>query len=414
MQDGIASFDPYVTSGAESKAVKDLTRVAALDDDQVFYGLISKPWLRDGVTANEARAVSYLVYTAILGWTRADSADEWTQEGSDPESVVRILEMPFLDTLEAHEAYVTAFLYVLHSKGNRYLEQTLDHLSFRGGITDEDAVVLSGLRWLVYYSPESLDDLMAILDPSNVYVERRTVELPLAGEITLTFMRLTPGEFETMDIVEEIVREMESFMGVAYPYDVTVFNIIPGGPMGSSRYGLMWIQAGFEERYWVLAHELAHSYWNVPSEWQLNIAHTPFTWLIEGGAQFMEQWVTGGLDDAPSTPEDTGCALADTIGEIDQRIYGGGFEGDSYRLSGCKYTMGYGIFASLYKELGDAEFRRGFGSLYLKMSQMEHDAECSGVERGVCYVKKAFVEEASPGFADVARAVIDHWYYGNE
>ena len=76
--------------------------------------------------------------------------------------------------------------------------------------------------------------------------------------------------------------------------------------------------------------------------------------------------------------------------------------------------MGYGLFADLYKRLGDTEFRKGFGSLYTKMSNLEHDDECTGVERGVCYVRKAFVEDASPGFAEAADEVINRWYYGGE
>ena len=80
--------------------------------------------------------------------------------------------------------------------------------------------------------------------------------------------------------------------------------------------------------------------------------------------------------------------------------------------SGCNYSMGRGIFAALYNRLGDKEFRRGFGSLYLKMSNLEHEDQCTRVETGICYVRKAFVEEASPGFAEAAGEVIDQWYYG--
>ena len=70
------------------------------------------------------------------------------------------------------------------------------------------------------------------------------------------------------------------------------------------------------------------------------------------------------------------------------------------------------MYADLYNSLGDEEFRRGFGGLYLKMRNEEHNDECFGVERGLCYARKAFVEDASPGFADTAGEVIDRWYYG--
>ena len=127
----------------------------------------------------------------------------------------------------------------------------------------------------------------------------------------------------------------------------------------------------------------------------------------------MDHLVLERLDSTPTHPGDTGCSLAETIGEIDQKA----FNPDEYFLenlhaSACSYTMGLGIFAALYRRLGEEEFRRGFGSLYLKISNLEHEDQCTGVETGICYVQKAFVDEASPGFAEAAGEVIDYWYYG--
>ena len=119
------------------------------------------------------------------------------------------------------------------------------------------------------------------------------------------------------------------------------------------------------------------------------------------------------LDSVPTQPSDAGCSLAETIGELDQRVFNPdeGFIESSY-ASGCNYSMGLGIFAALYYRLGDDEFRRGFGSLYLKIRNLEHEDQCTGVETGICYVRKAFVDEASPGLAEAAGEVIDLWYYG--
>ena len=75
-------------------------------------------------------------------------------------------------------------------------------------------------------------------------------------------------------------------------------------------------------------------------------------------------------------------------------------------------TRWLGVVCGLVHSLGDEEFRRVFGGLYLKMRHDEHNDECFGVERGLCYVQKAFVEDASPGFADDADEVINRWYYG--
>ena len=38
--------------------------------------------------------------------------------------------------------------------------------------------------------------------------------------------------------------------------------------------------------------------------------------------------------------------------------------------------------------------------------------ECTGPERGVCYVRAAFVTDALPESAALAAPVIARWYYG--
>ena len=70
------------------------------------------------------------------------------------------------------------------------------------------------------------------------------------------------------------------------------------------------------------------------------------------------------------------------------------------------------MFLNLYESLGDEAFREGFGRLYVAMRGQKHDDECSGVERGVCYVKAAFMTHASPEAAALAARVIARWYYG--
>ena len=197
-----------------------------------------------------------------------------------------------------------------------------------------------------------------------------------------------------------------------------IINVHSEGPIASVEDGLITLEPGYEEDFWLLAHEVAHSYWSNPDTW---LHETwlrgrflqPFTWIEEGAATFMEAIATGRIDPAPASPSDIGCTLVNTIGELDQGTFDGSLEGKDLYGSGCNYTMGYGLFANLYSRLGNTEFRRGFGSLYLKISNLEHEDECTGAEKGLCYVRKAFVEDAYPGFAEAAGEVIDRWYYGS-
>ena len=390
IQDGVSASESYAVSILAS---------AAFRNDRVFSALLGKPWIRDGLTKEEADTIS---------------AASW----------LGILEMPFMDTFEIQDYTAARFLELLSVEWDgRYLQQVLNHPSFSGGITDMDTVILTALLGITLWSPENqeiVDSLLILLDPDERYQQERTIALPLAGETTLTVIRSTPGTFRTMDILEEILRQHEGFMNVPYPFNAAIIiNVHSEGPGASyPGYGLITLEPGNEESFLLLAHEVAHNYWNNPDTWSdetrlMGRVLIPFNWIAEGAATFMEAIATGRIDTAPASPSDTGCTLVNTIGELDQGTHDGSLEGKGLYESACNYTMGYGLFANLYSRLGNTEFRRGFGSLYLKISNLEHEDECTGVEKGLCYVRKAFVEDASPGFAEAAGEVIDRWYYGS-
>ena len=389
IQDGVSASESYAVSALAS---------AAFETDRVFSALLGKPWIRDGLTEEEADTISI---ASNLG----------------------ILEMPFMDMFEIQDYTAAHFLGILSAEWDgRYLQQVLNHPSFSGGITDMDTVILTALSGIARYSwknQEIVESLLILLDPDERYQQERTIALPLAGETTLTVIRSTPGTFRTMDIFEEILRQHEGFMNVPYPFNAAVIiNVHSEGPGGSAdKYGLITLEPGQEENFRLLAHEIAHNYWNNPEAWLyepllMGRSLTPFTWIDEGAATFTEAIATGRIDRAPASPSDTGCSLVNTIGELDQGTFDGSLEGKGLYESACNYTMGYGLFANLYTRLGNTEFRRGFGSLYLKISNLEHEDECTGAEKGLCYVRKAFVEDAYPGFAEAAGEVIDRWYYG--
>ena len=272
-------------------------------------------------------------------------------------------------------------------------------------------------------------DTLSLLDSRFVYLQERKIALPLAGETTLVDVRETSGTSRTMDVVEESVRQNESFMNVAFPYEtLPVFT----SESDSEAPGFFIDEPGFivlspqvEEESWfslLITHEVAHAYWHPPFvPWretpQLNgVGLVPFNWIFEGAARYMEcltveaEWRCG---DVPVQPSDTGCSLVETIGELDRRV----FDPDESFIEGlfrsaCDYSMGLGLFAALNHRLGEEEFRRGFRSLHLKISNLEHEDQCTGRETGICYVQKAFVDEASSGFAEAAGEVIDQWYHG--
>ena len=381
IQDGIDVSEAY--------AVTVLTELA-LDTDAVFTAVMEKNWVRNGLTREEATAIFHLITMSGLSWGE-----------QDVDTTLRIIAMPFLNTFEPVDAAAVDGLARLHHNSDGdYLHQVLNHPSLRDGIDDADTLIVAVLPHVVERVPEKLNIL---LDPGQIYRQERKIMLPLAGEITVATIHTVPGTFSTMDILEEIVRQYEVFMNVAYPSNVAAIVVVDlGGPRGGGGpSGIITLHPGSEEDVELIAHEATHTYWNF---------YPP--WIREGAAEFMAKIVIGQLDEAPASPSETGCGLANTLGELDQLTYGQSVDAQAVWWSGCSYTMGLGLYADLYNSLGDEEFRRGFGGLYLKMRNEEHNDECFGVERGLCYARKAFVEDASPGFADTAGGVIDRWYYG--
>ena len=148
-----------------------------------------------------------------------------------------------------------------------------------------------------------------------------------------------------------------------------------------------------------LHHRQAHTYWSFFPPW-----------LREGAVDFM---TTVSADAEFSSNK---CSLADNLSDLD-RLYlehiESGLSKDIIYRSGCSYFLGRGLFLDLYEALGEEAFRQGFGRLYLTMRGKEHDGECTGLERGVCYVRAAFVTDALPESAALAEPVIVRWYYGS-
>ena len=80
--------------------------------------------------------------------------------------------------------------------------------------------------------------------------------------------------------------------------------------------------------------------------------------------------------------------------------------------SGCPYFLGRGIFRELYERLGDEPARRGYGNLYLALRDDSYDHICTGDDRSGCYMREAFLEDATPEQAAIVEETIARLYYG--
>ena len=371
VQDGLAS--------SEESAVFALQELGVVSQ-RVFRAVVSKPWMQDGLNFNEVNVVH-----------RLRSISQGAQGRSGEATALRILDMPFLETINGVDAAAMRSLSQLfHTYRQDYLHKILSHPTMRDGITDDQALFLSVMGFVT--EDRRVELLDTLLDPAQVFVEKRSIQLPHSGEVDLSVVRISPGTYRTMDILEQVLRSQEEFMGTRFPrsYVALLVADVTSARGGGGPGGMMTIDPGYEEDRDLIAHELAHTYW-------------PFSprWIAEGGAEFMT------TISANTQFSSNDCSLADSLSAM-ERLAEEGVSG----ISICYYTLGRGLFLELYETLGDEAFREGFRRLYLKMRDEVHFGECTGLERGICYVRAAFVADATPESAALAAPVITRWYEG--
>ena len=354
---------------------------------------MEEPWGRDGLSQDE---LSVIVF---LGEMAASTYREPTGRAYSGEpTALRILDMSFLETVDGVDAAAMRVLRMMLSfEGTNYLAQVLAHPSVRDGITDDKAIVIAAMLMVLQASPWQLNDLLEL--PLDT-LDKRIVHLPHSGEVEISVVNLNPGNYRTMDLLEESIRRQEEFMGVPFPKTyagLLVANAIgqlgAGGPGG-----IFSVPIGSAENHHSIAHELAHTYWSFSSGW-----------ISEGAAEFM---ATISTDTHFFLTE---CKAVKNISRLDL-LYEKALKDRSLRNtifeSQCEYALGRGLFNELYDTLGDEQFREGFRRLYLSMYEESLDDRCSGLGKGICYVRAAFIEDATPAAAAKAEPIVTRWYSG--
>lgn len=392
------NYRPQITPGEPGCLEKGhKAGIAPLWMDLGRTRVVDKPWAKDGLTAEEFKV--------------AESLDSIYRH--DESAALHIVDMPFLATLDALDLIAIESLSWL---GKDFLQQVISHPSLRGGITDDWTDTIATFKSVVLrtsergesYPRELIDTL---LDPEQTSVVRRSITLPIAGEVTLSVVWPNPGDGaaprRAMDILELSTRRLEGFMGVAFPQKSSILLVADATPHGGEYTGDGIFITIYGEDREVIAHENAHNYWTSwpTSDWQ--------TWIIEGAATFLQ--ALAHIDPPDTTRQDdcgpVGGSLIQDIADW-VRIEKSLTQADA-RSVGCNYLLGARIFHDLYESLGDEAFRQGFRRLYLNGQDEFADLTCVGIDRGLCQIKAAFVSSASPREAAIAEKVINRNYHGS-
>ena len=166
-------------------------------------------------------------------------------------------------------------------------------------------------------------------------MEERTITLPLAGDVKLAVIQTNVGApsaagARTMEILEQVVRSQEEFMGLAFPQNHATLVVDDLNRFGGSRSIDTIILTDYPENRETIAHRTAYKYWDWHWFDELSSFLSMVSWAYDG------------------TP------LPDS-------------------------ELGQGIFGELYKRLGDEVFRPGFARLYSALYiNNSYDAECPG------------------------------------
>ena len=385
--------------------------------------LRSLTWVADGVIESEEYATEFLIYSAIdrenlfydlmdTLWLEAGNIEELTRAlesleqlaDFDLEAAESILLMPFLDTLEPADLVALDSLSRLTDDEDAFW-QVMDDEDISDGIDDEEAKLVAILGGVNEYDPGLVATL---LDFSRITVEQRTIELPLAGLVTLAIIRTGPGSARSMEILEDSVRNIEDFMGEPFPqrYVALLFEgLSEDFTEGINDGTYMAILVDYDANQvsdeldsspgMIIAHEVAHYYWR-----------NGRNWLVEGASEFTaaisEAVRVDRRSDLTAFPP---CSFVETVSDLEDRDYG-----PEDPISNCEYSLGSRLFLDLYFNLDDADFRRGFRDLYLaaRETPVEEDNPDSGA--GIKELRIAFEENADP---DTVDAVTARWYEGS-
>jgi len=377
-------------SDEERDAVEALIYLAATSEN-VFQSLVNKTWLNSPDFRKERTLIVDLEYIAY----------------KDKKAAERLVEMDFLDTLEPPDVLAVRSLSRMAELNIHFFQRTLRHPAIDDGITDEEARIVTLLDG-EYEAGTSLTNIL--LNPTLTTVEERSINLPLAGEVTLAVIRTNSGADRSMDLFEQAVRNAEGLMGQPFPatYIPLLFALaVPDAFTGSHNgthivvlpeYDVDDGSYGAAQAESVIAHEVAHYYWRWGQPW-----------LDEGAAEFTSAYVKHLSSGYPPEPVNYPCGHSQTIRRLEARSV------HAYDMAGvCDYAVGERFFLDLYQRLGAEAFWSGVRILYRDMDQI---AGQNVRPPGIDHVRRAFSEVGETGALatqQVVEEVIDRWYEGRK
>lgn len=399
----------------------------ARDHPEVAAAINNLPWVADGIDADEAAHVEYLIrlspqipgafpklalrsfMTDALNPTELSLITNLVlMARNDPEAVFLLASMDFLDTVADWDVSAIESLRRLASRDVDAFQRIMAHPNVADGISDQEAKIVPLLYNTHLYAPQSVGKL---LDPQRHYVEERTLDLPLSGATLLAIIRFRNHVTDSMDYLEHSVRAIEEYMGsplptnyVALLFDdaTTIGNVVYGGTHTSTHITVRPRYDDPGQSPWrhtpqLIAHEVAHYYWTGPNR----------DWINEGAADIMaslSEFARVGRE--VQTTSDP-CRVTNVIAQLE--ILGPKIGESEF---GCNYSLGEAFFLDLYNTLGAEVFQQGFRNLYQKSQAEDNTDCCAGKALHMCHLQAAFRAASPVDQTDKLDSIIQRLYAG--
>ena len=411
----------WVQDGIDDAEAGAIDWMSNFGDAEVASSVVSLGWVQDGIEKLEVKTIEELSYIANkdTGVGLSIVSLDWVQDsidgvefaliedfhsiaGNDAAAALRIVGMPFIETIEPPDISAMASLRQLAAFKPETLVKVMSHAALLNGITNEVAPIIATLNGVAGTNPGLID---VLLDPSKVLLERRTVTLPLSGDVILFIIRTSPGAERSMDLLEHSVRSAEEYMGAPLPTNYVGLlyeNAVPGSFAGTNFGTHVTIVPKFdtddgttdaELAGLIIAHEVAHYYWSGNADW-----------VDEGAAEFMASTIERDRTGRPLDADNPPCPHARNIVELESLETAK----DDVEFR-CNYSLGERLFLDLNRTLGETQFQEGFRELYVASSARDSAADDGSASIGIEHVREAFRvgEEATD-------TVIARWYDGTE
>ena len=371
--------------------------------------LFARAWVTDDITRDEGIVLDSLYRIA---WTETFPPDPPLVEAAQT-----LLDSPFLETVESADALAVWDLRMIREDDAEGFLEIMEHPNFSDGVTDEEAQVITVLSSAFRNKPASLPVLLDGLDGTGgVYLEQRTIETPLSGEVLLTIIRVRDKATPNMDRLEHAVRVVEAFMGEPLPTNYVAWYLDDAARSKGKGYhagthitsSLVYdiVDGDSKSRTPMqhIAHEVGHYYFRGNTH----------QWLDEGPAKFFESISERERVGRAIAPYKRYCRASRTIAEQEQLrldIWAGKVQAPD-RWTDCDYYLGERFFLDLYVAMGDEAFRPGIRRLYLLSRNDDPMDDCEGTDLSLCHVETAFKANASEASIKAVDTVVACWYRG--